>query len=229
MQALNRPVARLLVPGLVLVALACALGAWILMRGPEPFILDDGWNQALLGWQVEALAVFSQAMNWLGGGVVGVFVVPIGGALLLAVAGRYIGALYFVAASVFSAAAVQALKRLFGRARPEEILVISDYGSFPSGHAANAATIAVVAAVLFPRAWVIVAGAVWVVLMAFSRTYLHAHWLSDTVGGAMVGAGMALVVASAFAVPLRAEASRRAERHAVRVWTRGRVSIQPLE
>jgi len=215
MEALNRPVSRLLVPGLVLVVLACALGVWILMRGPEPFILDDWWNQALLGWQVEALVVFSQAMNWLGGGVVGVFVVPIGGALLLVLMRRYMGALYFVAASIVSAGAVQVLKQLFGRARPDEILIISDYGSFPSGHAANAATIAVVAAVLFPRVWVVVVGAVWTVLMGFSRTYLHAHWLSDTVGGAMVGAGMALVVASAFAVQLRAEASRRAARIAV--------------
>ncbi|MCR2799771.1 phosphatase PAP2 family protein [Microbacterium sp. zg-Y818] len=209
MEALNRPIARLLVPGIVLVALACALGAWILQRGPEPFVLDHWWNQALVGWQVEAVAVFSLAMNWLGGGVFGVFVVPIGGALALLIMRRYMGALYFVAASIFSAAAVQVLKHLFGRARPEEILVISDYGSFPSGHAANAATLAVVAAVLFPRLSVVIAGAVWVMLMAFSRTYLHAHWLSDTVGGAMIGAGMALLMASAFAVPLRAEATRR--------------------
>ncbi|MCR2815232.1 phosphatase PAP2 family protein [Microbacterium jiangjiandongii] len=215
MESLNRPVARLLLPGLVLIALACGLGAWILQRGPEPFVLDDWWNQALVGWRVEPLVLFSQAMNWLGGGVVGVFVVPIGGALLLVLTRRYLGALYFVAASIFSAAGVQLLKGFFGRVRPEEILVISDYGSFPSGHAANAATIAVVAAVLFPRLWVVIAGTVWFVLMAFSRTYLHAHWLSDTVGGGLVGAGMALVVASAFAVPLRAELRRRAERVAV--------------
>ena len=214
MDALRRPVARLLVPGLVLIALACGLGWWILLRGPEPFIVDDAWNMLLVGWRIDALTAFSQAMNWLGGGIVGVFIIPIGGAIALVIARRYIGAAYFVAASIVSAGAVQVLKHLFGRARPEEIIVISDYGSFPSGHAANAATVAAVAVVLFPRLWVVIAGAVWVVLMAFSRTYLHAHWLSDTVGGAMVGVGTALVVAAAMAVPLRSEQTHRQRRHA---------------
>ncbi|MCR2783835.1 MULTISPECIES: phosphatase PAP2 family protein [unclassified Microbacterium] len=212
MDPLRRPVAGLLVPGLVLIAFACGLGGWILLRGTTPFIVDDWWNLTLLQWTVEPVTLFSYAMNWLGGGVVGVFVVPIGGALVLVLLRRYIGALFFIAASVFSAAGVQVLKHLFGRARPEEIIVISDYGSFPSGHTANAATIAVVAVVLFPRVWVAVAGAVWVALMAFSRTYLHAHWLSDTLGGAFVGAGAALVVAAAFAVQLRAEQNRVSRR-----------------
>jgi len=214
MDALRRPVARLLVPGLVLIALACGLGWWILLRGPEPFIVDDAWNMLLVGWRIDALTAFSQAMNWLGGGIVGVFIIPIGGAIALVIARRYIGAAYFVAASLVSAGAVQVLKHLFGRARPEEIIVISDYGSFPSGHAANAATVAAVAVVLFPRLWVAIVGAVWAVLMAFSRTYLHAHWLSDTVGGAMVGVGTALVVAAAMAVPLRSEQTHRQRRHA---------------
>ena len=208
MDALGHPVSRLLVPGLVLIAFACGLGGWILLRGPEAFELDQMWNAALAQWRVEALVWFSQAMNWLGGGIVGVFVVPIGGALLLVLFRRFFGALFFIAASIFSAAGVQALKHLFGRARPEEIIVVSDYGSFPSGHTANAATIAVVAVVLFPRLWVAIVGAAWVLLMAFSRTYLHAHWLSDTVGGALIGAGMALVVAAAFATRLRAEQHR---------------------
>ncbi|MDI9893084.1 phosphatase PAP2 family protein, partial [Microbacterium sp. IEGM 1404] len=70
--------------------------------------------------------------------------------------------------------------------------------SFPSGHTANAATIAGVAAIVFPTLWVRVGGGAWIVLMAFSRTYLHSHWLSDTVGGALVGAVAALVLAVVF-------------------------------
>ena len=49
------------------------------------------------------------------------------------------------------------------------ILQLSDFGSFPSGHVANAATIAVALLVLFPRVWVAVAGAAWVIVMAPSR------------------------------------------------------------
>ena len=63
-------------------------------------------------------------------------------------------------ASAASAVVVQLLKQLFGRARPEDILVHSDFGSFPSGHVANAATIAVALGVIFPIVWVWIAGAV---------------------------------------------------------------------
>jgi undecaprenyl-diphosphatase len=131
--------------------------------------------------------------------------VPIGGALVLVLLRRPWAAVYFVAAEAVSAGGVQVLKHLFGRVRPEDIVVIADYGSYPSGHVANAATIAVAAYVIFPRVWVAIVGGVWIILMAFSRTYLHAHWLSDTVGGALIGAGTALLVAAAFAVPMARE------------------------
>ncbi len=33
---------------------------------------------------------------------------------------------------------------------------------------------------------------IFAVVMALSRVYLRAHWLSDTVAGALLGAGLAL-------------------------------------
>ena len=110
-----------------------------------------------------------------------------------------------VAAQAATTGAVQLLKHLFGRVRPEDIIVLSDAGSFPSGHVANAATLATVAVILFPRLWVLIVAGAWVFTMAFSRTYLHAHWLTDTIGGALVGIGVALLVAVPFAVPLARE------------------------
>ncbi len=89
---------------------------------------------------------------------------------------------------------VQLLKTLFGRTRPEQILIDSDFGSFPSGHTANAATFAVLAVMLSPRLWVWLVAGLWIVCMAFSRTVLSAHWLSDTIGGMLIGAGVTLVV-----------------------------------
>ncbi|WP_460772405.1 phosphatase PAP2 family protein [Microbacterium sp. GXF7504] len=204
MEALLRPVSRLLLPGLVLLVLASALGAWISLQGPAPFAMDTAWNSALVKWRVTWLEVFSLTLGVVGG-VWASVIVTVAGAVLLLLFRRPRSAAFLVAAQLVSAGLVQALKHLFGRARPEEIIVVSDYGSFPSGHAANAATLAVVAFVLFPRVWVAVAGALWVVLMAFSRTYLHAHWVSDTIGGALVGAGAVLVTAAAFAPLLRRE------------------------
>ncbi|MFB7883952.1 phosphatase PAP2 family protein [Microbacterium sp. NPDC056057] len=199
------PVIAYLAVGSTLVVLSCLLGWWILARGDEPFAIDTAWNLFVAELWHPALTGFSHVMDFLGGGWVGVLAVPIGGAIALVVLRRPWAAAYFLAAEAVSAAGVQVLKHLFGRVRPEDILVISDYGSYPSGHVANAATIAVAAVVIFPRVWVGVVGAAWVVLMAFSRTYLHAHWLSDTVGGALLGAGAALLVAAAFAVPMARE------------------------
>lgn len=207
-------VVGLLAAGFVLVALSCALGFWIFTHGDPPFAFDVWWNAAVAELTSPFLTGFSRVMNWLGGGWFAVLAVPIGGAVVLVVLRRPWAAMYFLAAQAVSAAGVQVLKHLFGRVRPEDIIVVSDYGSYPSGHVANAATLAVAAFVIFPRVWVAVAGAAWIVLMAFSRTYLHAHWLSDTVGGALLGAGAALVVAAAFAVPMARETAAAAEKAA---------------
>jgi undecaprenyl-diphosphatase len=200
-----RPAMAYLVAGLVLITLACGLGWWILTHGEPPFAVDVWWNAAMAELSSAFLTGFSRVMNWVGGGWFGVLVVPLGGAIGLILLRRPWAAAFFLTAEAVSAGGVQVLKHLFGRVRPEDIIVVSDYGSYPSGHVANAATIAVAAAVIFPRVWVMIVGACWVLLMAFSRTYLHAHWLSDTVGGAMIGAGAALLVAAAFAVPMARE------------------------
>lgn len=204
------------VVGVVLVAVACGLGAWVYFRGPSPFAVDVWWNQLFAAAPSQPLFVFALAMDQVGGHLTAVLIIPLGGALVLFLSRRRWSALYFLTASAGSALFVQVLKQTFGRARPEDILILSDYGSFPSGHTANAATIAVVAAVIFPHAWVRVVGVAWIVLMAFSRTYLHAHWLSDTLGGALVGAGAALILAAAFSRLRYRDADRLVMRRARR-------------
>jgi undecaprenyl-diphosphatase len=87
---------------------------------------------------------------------------------------------------------------------------MSDFGSFPSGHVANAATIAVTLGIIVPRVWVWVVGAIYTLLMAISRTYLGAHWITDTIGGALVGAGAALLVWTVFAQRMERERLTRA-------------------
>jgi undecaprenyl-diphosphatase len=44
--------------------------------------------------------------------------------------------------------------------------------------------------------------------MAVSRTYLGAHWISDTIGGLLLGAGVAVIVWTPLAYRLAAEATR---------------------
>ncbi len=192
--------------GVVLVVLAAVLGL-VVATGAEPLDLDAWWNGVVttLAPGLEPVSLF---MNAAGGGWIATLAIPLGGLVVLVVVRRPWAGVYLVAASAFSALSVQVFKQLFGRARPEEILVVSDFGSYPSGHTANAATLAVIAVVVFPRAWVVLAGAAWVLLMAFSRTHVHAHWVSDTVGGVLVGVGAALLMAAAFTVPLGREDGR---------------------
>ena len=92
-----------------------------------------------------------------------------------------------------------------GRPRPTEILVHPDFGSFPSGHSANAALIATTLGIIFWRTWIWITGAVYTVLMMLSRTYLGAHWISDTIGGMLVGVGVAVIIWAPFALRLYRE------------------------
>lgn len=202
---LSRP--ALLIVGAVLLLIATALGWTIYVRGHDVFI-DVWWNTLLMGWVSSPMTSISLFMNWVGAGWFGVYAVPIAGAIGLALLRRPWSALFFIVAEAASAGVVQILKNLFGRTRPEDMLVISDHGSFPSGHVANAATLATLAFVFFPRLWVAIVGTAWVLLMGLSRTYLHAHWLTDTVGGTLIGVGTVLVLAGFFLPHLVHEVGR---------------------
>lgn len=88
-------------------------------------------------------------------------------------------------------------KAYFHRGRPLHPLVATSGYAFPSGHAvAGAATAVAFVLILMPwgrrrRKWEAVAVA-FALVMAFSRVYLQAHWLSDVVAGVLLGTGVAL-------------------------------------
>lgn len=193
-----------LVSGGVAIAVALLLGVIVGLRN-GPYEFDAEWLEELVEhrsplWDVPALV-----MSFLGGGWFGVILVPVGAGVALLIARKPWSAFYFVLASALSAGVVQLLKSLFARARPEQILVAADFGSFPSGHVANAATISVALAIMLQRRWVWFTGAAWTVLMIYSRTYLGAHWLSDTVGGLLLGGAVATFVWAPFALRLHKE------------------------
>jgi len=197
-----------LVSGLVVIVAAVLLGGIIALRGNLPFEADAEWMEEILEHRNPVWEVPSLVMNFLGGGWFA-FALPGVVVIVLCVRRRFWSALFLAASSVLSALAVQLLKGVIGRPRPEDMLVTADFGSFPSGHSANAATLVVCLGIVLRRAWVWAAGAAYVILMMLSRTYLGAHWVSDTVGGLLLGVAVALIVWAPLARRIRIESEHR--------------------
>jgi undecaprenyl-diphosphatase len=193
---------------------AIALGAAMTAPGPDiPSAMDSAWNRFMIGIQTPVLVGFSEVMNQVGGSWIAIYLIPLVILAALLIAKRWRAGLFLVVSLLASVSVVQLLKSLYGRARPEEMLVISDFGSFPSGHTANAATMAAIAMLLFPRVWVLLVGVLWTIAMAFSRTLLSVHWLSDTIGGMLVGAGTVLIVGAIMLAWVRASSGALPSAH----------------
>jgi membrane-associated phospholipid phosphatase len=186
--------------------LVVLLGAVIFYRqADKPFGFEVEWMGEVVEARAPVFTVPALVLNWIGGGLSAIVIVPfviIAGLLLWR---RPWAALYFACAAIASELVVLVMKNLIGRPRPTDILVGADVGSFPSGHSANAALIATTLGIIFWRAWVWIVGAAYTLLMMLSRTYLGAHWISDTVGGMLVGVGLAVIIWAPFAFVLYRE------------------------
>lgn len=94
------------------------------------------------------------------------------------------------------AAVVLIVKFMVKRKRPEgdwgDIYRNTDPHSFPSGHAARAFLIAVLASALAPT-WLALVLWVWAPLVALARVAMGVHYLSDIIAGAILGIIVALI------------------------------------
>lgn len=103
----------------------------------------------------------------------------------------------FLAVGLFvMAAAVILLKFSIRRQRPEgewgQIYRITDPHSFPSGHAARSAALAMMGVVLGPT-WFGIALVIWAPWVGLSRVALGVHYLLDVLFGWLVGGVMGLI------------------------------------
>jgi undecaprenyl-diphosphatase len=94
------------------------------------------------------------------------------------------------------AAVVLVIKFAIRRRRPEgewgSLYRMTDPHSFPSGHAARSFLIAALVVAWGP-AWLVPIIVAWAPLVALARVAMGLHYLSDIVGGAILGLAAALV------------------------------------
>jgi undecaprenyl-diphosphatase len=205
----HRPKVTLLL-GVTLIALVVLTGALI---PAHALAVDERWSAWMTDIYAWALRHLALVFNYLGRGL--------GRALSLAAIGvalvltrRWPALLAFAAAEALTPLAANMLKHQVDRPRPPSAMIHAAESSFPSGHAAYAGATAVALVLLFSRpgrlrliwwslATLVIAG------MAWSRTYLQLHWLSDALAGALLGIGVTLISFAAVQLTWWGRAARR--------------------
>ncbi len=181
---------------LILAGLAAAFVALLLLvRQGGPVVVLDGLVQAgLAPLRVRpVLAGFDWLTQSGTGGTGAAVALAASGLLWSSGRGGLVGPLWL--AFVGAEATTWSVKFLTARARPPFLDGLTAASpSFPSAHATVAVAVygfvALAVAAAAPERWrteIFAAAAVLVVLIAFSRLVLSLHYLSDVVGGMIVG------------------------------------------
>lgn len=160
---------------------------------------DHGLTQALGNFSDPLLNATVPVTTGLGS-VVGVFVLMVVVCTLFLYR-RDLHRTLTVLLSALGAIALHAVFRtIFEREQPGlvELVVAETNFSFPSGHALLAAAFASAVVIAFRdsrwRRWGVIAAAVYVVYVGFTRLYLDANYLTDLVAGWVIGLAWAVVV-----------------------------------
>ncbi|MEM2916329.1 MAG: phosphatase PAP2 family protein [Candidatus Woesearchaeota archaeon] len=114
-------------------------------------------------------------------------------ALIFFLLGNYRVFVELVVALALLYAVIAMIRTLFFRKRPDSqkysgFFTRIDAGSFPSMHSARAVVLAVILAIVFPQSTIRVLLAIAVLAVAYTRISLRRHYVSDVIGGLVLGA-----------------------------------------
>jgi membrane-associated phospholipid phosphatase len=181
-----------------LLAGAAVVTALVLLPATAPAVqaVDDAVWRGAGAVRNEPTTAVAVALSWLGSGLVN-WPLRVAAMILLAWRTHWLRLASFTLAVLTSELFIGPVKALTDRPRPPGALIETSAASFPSGHAIATAVTAVGLVLVLARPgpsrwrWEVNA-VIFTSIMALSRVYLRAHWLSDTVVGALLGAGLAL-------------------------------------
>jgi undecaprenyl-diphosphatase len=163
------------------------------------------WDELLCvranrGARPRPIALFLQAVSWLGNGI---FWYAVMLALLLADPARgALPVLHMAFVGAVCTCCYKMVKRSTLRSRPFEVnplvmagAAVLDRFSFPSGHTLHAIAFTLVACAHYPGLWTLLVP--FTILTAVSRVALGLHYPSDVIAGGALGA---LIAGGSFAI-----------------------------
>ncbi|AMB59096.1 phosphatase PAP2 family protein [Microterricola viridarii] len=202
--------------GLVSLAVFAVSFASVLASADSPWFvaIDRWWHDLMLAPRSDAFTAFNVVVDHTTGGPIGSIFTILIPLVALLVLRRWWAALYFFVATMLASTLAQVVKHLVSRERPNDPLVTVDFGSFPSGHLTGFTLFVVVLCLLINRQWAWITGVVLVIVSVLNRTYLSAHWLSDTMAGIALGASVALLLWPLFAKAISRQPKPRKAKNA---------------
>lgn len=190
----QRPSWQIIASALFLLCAFVVPGAMLVAGQGEPAFsrIDTTWQAYSFTLHAPFWDVVNVVLN--GVGYVGMLVLHLVLAVALLIGRRPKAAIFTALAGLAALGLTQLTKAVVGRDRPQGARVLSDTGSYPSGHVSATTAFLVVLALLIGRHWAKAVAVLGILAMMISRTYLSAHWLSDVLGGACLAAGVVLLL-----------------------------------
>ena len=200
----NRPEsASLALLAMLLIAAGWAFFSLLVTLAGEPLAIDLTLHHAMLGLRTpladHLLAMLSALGDWQVLGPASALVFA-----WLLWRRRRIAAWHWLAALGFGLALVAALGFLLDMPKPPAATAVAGF-SFPSGPVTMATVVYGFFAVLIARelpgrkrAWPYVLAGLLVALIGFARLYFGAHWMSDVLGGILLGMGWVALLGLAY-------------------------------